>query len=108
MINEFQIKGLEKLLNSSLIKDIYPMIDHIKALYVEPKYYRDIIIFNIYLNDPSIDYDNMYRAGFDPHYMTDFHIKKYLPYMGIELDNIALDFIVRDPNGKIIYSYSNE
>ena len=30
MIKDFQIKGLEKLINSSAIKDIYPMVDHIE------------------------------------------------------------------------------
>ena len=30
MIKEFQVKGLEKLVNSAGIKDIYPMVDHIK------------------------------------------------------------------------------
>ena len=30
MIKDFQIKGLEKLLNSGVIQDIYPMVDNIK------------------------------------------------------------------------------
>ena len=29
MIENFKIKGLEKLINNSSIKEIYPMVDHI-------------------------------------------------------------------------------
>ena len=33
MVKEFQVKGLEKLINSSAIKEIYPMVDHINVRY---------------------------------------------------------------------------
>ena len=46
MINNFQIKGLEKLVNSSLIRDVYPMVDHINLIYVDQGYYKDKIIFS--------------------------------------------------------------
>ena len=38
MIKEFQVKGLEKLVNSAGIKDIYPMVDHIDIRYNGDKY----------------------------------------------------------------------
>ena len=110
MIEKFQIKGLEKLANSGLIKSIYPMVDHIDIYVNEDKggvtkrgYNR--LDFNIYLNDPSITSGNMYEMEFDPHYLIDRHIKQYLPY--INIDKVAIDFIVWGPEGDIIYSWNN-
>jgi hypothetical protein len=43
----------------------------------------------------------MYDANFDPHYLIDFHLKKYLPYFNI--DKVRFDFIVWGPDGDIIF-----
>jgi hypothetical protein len=58
MIDEFQIKGLEKLINTSAIKEIYPMIDKIIVRYEDTGASGfgmdlDILDFDIILNDPS-------------------------------------------------------
>ena len=108
MINNFQIKGLEKLVNSSLIRDVYPMVDYINALYVDQGYYKDRIIFNIYLNDESITEENMYQKNFDPHYLIDHYVRNYSKYVGIDLSDVKLDLNVRSPKGKIIHSFNNE
>ena len=108
MINNFQIKGLEKLVNSSLIRDVYPMVNHINLLYVDQGYYKDRIIFNIYLNDESITEENMYQKNFDPHYLIDHYVRNYSKYVGIDLIDVKLDLNVRSPKGKIIHSFNNE
>ena len=71
MIKDFQIKGLEKLINSSAIKDIYPMVDHIEINhdedFITQRGNRRIDV-DIFLNDPTITKENMYDREFDPHY----------------------------------------
>jgi len=58
MAEEFQIKGLERLVNSGVIKDIYPMVDHVELVYdveKQDKWTRnDHLDINIFLNDPTI------------------------------------------------------
>ena len=108
MIENFQIKGLEKIVNSGMIKEIYPMVDHIKINYEDTGasgFGLDIdqIDVDIHLNDPKISKDTMYDADFDPHYLIDYHLKKYLPYFNI--DKVRFDFIVWNPDGDIIYSW---
>lgn len=113
MIDEFQIKGLEKLINTSAIKEIYPMVDKIIVRYEDTGASGfgtdlDILDFDIILNDPSITQKNMYEKELDPHYLVDHHIKNYLPYMGIDKRTVNLDrIIIWNPNGDIIYSWKN-
>ena len=107
MINNFQIKGLEKLANSSVIMDIYPMIDYINILDddYETKRGNKRISLDIFLNDENITKDNMYDMKFDPHYLVDYHLKHYFPYFNI--DKVFIDFIVWGTNGNVIYSFKN-
>ena len=65
----------------------------------------DRFVLNIFLNDPTITKENMYEKDFDPHYLVDYHIKRYLPYFNI--DKVILKFIVWGPDGNIITSYIN-
>jgi hypothetical protein len=95
MVKEFQIKGLEKLINSSAIKDIYPMVDHIEIRYNGDLYAErggEEWSVDIFVNDPTITKENMYDKEFDPHYLVEYHIKQYLPYFNI--DKSVLNFIV--------------
>ena len=89
----FEISALEKLANSKLIRDIYPMIDEISVLYRE-----NVLWIRIDLNDSSITEQNMYEKGFDPHYLIDFHIRKLMKYLGIE-KSTPIDFVVIDTEG---------
>lgn len=107
MIDNYQIRGLEKLINTSAIKDIYPMVDHIRIRY-NPELgsgYKGIERFDIdiYLNDPTLNISNMYLREFDPHYLVEYHIKKYLPYFNI--DKVLMNFYVHDTEGNIITSF---
>jgi len=107
MIEQYQIDGLNKLVNSSVIKSIYPMVDSIVISQdgefgmPDGKYYR--LDVDIHLNNPDIDNENMYDMGFDPHYLVDYHLRKYLPYFNI--DKVIIDFIVWGPEGNVIGSF---
>jgi len=111
MIENFQIKGLEKLANSGIIKKIYPMVDRIKIHVNEDKQFKhhnwapDTIDVDIFLNDPTINKLNMYEMELDPHYLIDHHLKKYFPYFNI--DNVIVDFIVWGTEGEIVHSWKN-
>ena len=109
MIKEYQIKGLEKLLNNSgVLKEIYPMLDHIEIPYDNgtsgPKDF-DRLNIDIFINDPNITSENMYNKEFDPHYLVGHHIRKYMQYFNI--DNVVLDFIVWGPDGEIVTSHEH-
>ena len=108
MAKNFEIKGLEKLVNSSAIKDIYPMVDHIDIRYNGDKYAErgwGGLEIDIFVNDPTMTKENMYDKDFDPHYLVEYHIKKYFPYF--DIDKMVLNFIVWGPDENIIYSWEN-
>jgi hypothetical protein len=111
MIEPYKIKGLTKLLNSGVIKEIYPMIDRIVIRYddlAEETFGTewDRFDINIFLNDDSITKKNMYDKDFDPHYLVSHHLKKYFPYFDIE-DKVAIGFNVFNPEGRPIYMWRN-
>jgi len=105
MIENTQIKGLEKLLNSDVIKNIYPIVDKIevhnsnKPLDV----LEDTLHLNIYLNQP-IEYGDVFGniPQFDEHWMVDHHVRRLLPYLGIDNDKTLIRFSVYDTNMDMI------
>lgn len=94
---------LEKLTNSEYITNIYPMVDHIESeVTSEDDEYN--IHLKIYLNDLSINYDNMYQKGFDPHYLVDYHLLYLMKLVGINTKDIfQINITVINPDGEIIY-----
>lgn len=110
-MKDFQLKGLEKLANSGIIKNVYPMVDRIEIRVNENKQFRhhnwapETLDLDIFLNDSTITSENMYDMELDPHYLIDHYLKQYFPYFNIE--NTIVDFIVWDPEGNIIYSWKN-
>ena len=105
MINDSQIKGLKKLLNSDVIKNIYPIVDKIevhnsnKPLDV----LEDTLHLNIYLNQP-IEYGDVFGniPQFDEHWMVDHHVRRLLPYLGIDNDKTLIRFSVFNTNMDMI------
>ena len=105
MIENTQIKGLEKLLNSDVIKNIYPIDDKIevhnsnKPLDV----LEDTLHLNIYLNQP-IEYGDVFGniPQFDEHWMVDHHVRRLLPYLGIDNDKTLIRFSVFNTNMDMI------
>jgi hypothetical protein len=108
-MEDFQLIGLEKLLNSDTITKTYPMVDHIDIRmdedFITPRGNRRLDV-DIFLNDPTITEKNMYDYDFDPHYLVEYHIKNYARYLGIE-NKYVINFIVWGPDGDIIHSWKD-
>jgi hypothetical protein len=105
MIDKSQIRGLEKLLNSSLIKNIYPVVGEIEVHNTEnPFDYLDgTLHLNIYLNDPEVTKDNLWdKFNFDEHYFVDHHVRNLLPYLSIDNDKTSIRFSIYDTNFDMI------
>ena len=100
-------ENVTKIMNSDLIKGVYPMIDHIKVFLLwdgDEEYPLYDISLKIYLNDPDITTSNMYDKGLDPHYLVDNHMVLLLKFLGSSKHEIAQVYIrVIGPDGKVIY-----
>jgi hypothetical protein len=96
-------KLITKSFNQSNVKDIYPMVDHIDVYELEDINY---LILRIYVNDPEMDEKNMYDNDFDPHYLVDYHFRKFLPYIGVE-GNKKTGFAVVRPDGMVVTKWMN-
>ena len=110
MIDKFKIKGLEELANSGIIKNIYPMVDHIEIRHEDTGASGfgvdlDRIDIDIFLNDSSITSKNMYDMELDPHYLVEAYLKQYFPYFNI--DKAIVNFIVWSPDGEVIHSWEH-
>jgi hypothetical protein len=88
------IIGLEQFLNSGVIKDVYPMVDKIEVIKSDD---FGNMTFKINVNLDKMTEDNMYHLGFDPHYLVDFYIKKYLNFFNMK-QNGNLSFKVYKNN----------
>jgi hypothetical protein len=107
MMNKFQLDGLKKILNSDILKGIYPMLDNIDVWYMGTKNrqtWREIPMYRveIHLNDDSITTENMYEKEFDPHYLVDYHLRNYLNYLGVDKSSQLFSFNVYSPSGKLL------
>lgn len=93
--------GLEKLLNSSYIKDVYPMIDNIVIDSVNID--KGDLYYTVKLNISDIHYNTMYEEGLDPHYLNDHHVKEALTFVGLKLPNRSFD--VYKKNGDYLVGF---
>jgi hypothetical protein len=91
---EFVKSGLEKLLNSSFIKDVYPMVDSITIDELNEN--DGTLKYTIKLNTSSIMYNTMYDNGFDPHYLNDHHVKEALTFVGLKLPFRSFDVYLKN------------
>lgn len=100
-------KILDKLLNSDYIKNIYPMIDHIKTIVTwdgDEEYPFYDIDLSIHVNDPDMTTFNMYEKGFDPHYLIDEHMIYLMKYVGVQRIDIKQIYVsVFGPDNQNIY-----
>jgi hypothetical protein len=105
MINDSQIKGLKKLLNSNIIKNIYPIVDKIEVHNSNKPFdvLEDTLHLKIYLNQP-IEYGDVFGniPQFDEHWMVDHHVRRLLPYLGIDNDKTLIRFSVFNTNMDMI------
>jgi len=106
-IYDFQIKALEKLVNSGIIHTIYPMIDTIDVNVNNEniafgKLYPMIELI-IKLNDPEINSENIWNTSeFDPYYLIDKYLRELLPYIGINNKTTLVSFKAYSPNGELV------
>jgi hypothetical protein len=105
MDEEKLIKAFSKLINSDVAKSIYPMLDHIDIVEVNdnPNFIGYDMSVNIFLNDPTIDKNNMYSMNFDPHYLVEKHLKELSKYLGLEFHRIT--FKLFGPDGKLLLNW---
>ena len=101
------VKGLEKLINSDVIKSVYPMIDHIdiKNVKFNSNNFKSgyIINLDIVVDNPDITEDNMYDFDFDPHYLVDHYIRDLSQYLSIKI--FAIFFTVHNLEGDLIHEW---
>lgn len=105
MIDINQRKSLQKLINSDIIKNIYPVIGNIDVHYYESEssIIRDYLILDIYLNNPDANKDNMWdEFKLDQHYLIDHHIRKLLPYIGIDNNQTGFRYRIYDTDFNIV------
>jgi hypothetical protein len=105
MTDSTVIRGLEKLLNSSIIKNVYPVVGEIEVHNSENPFevLENTLHLNIYLNDPEADKDNLWdKFNFDEHYLVDHHVRNLLPYLGIDNDKTSIRFSIYDTNFDLI------
>jgi hypothetical protein len=100
------ISAFSKIINSDLLKSVYPMVDHIDitSLKKNPLFQGYDMQIKIYLNDPEIDKYNMYRLDFDPHYLGDHHIQNLSKYLGITIRSVG--FELYSPDGELFLDWS--
>lgn len=99
-----------RLANTSVIRDAYPMIDHIVVRVTEDDdgvYSLFIINMFIYLNDPKIKSHNIYEQKLDPHWLVDKYYVNLLKLAGIKKRDIFQIYIqVIDTEGNSIFNYA--
>lgn len=105
-IDNYQIRAIDKLVNSGIIHNIYPMIDTIDVVVNNEniafgKLYPMIELI-IKLNDPEINFKNIWETDFDPYYLVDKYLRELLPYIGINNNTTLVSFKAYSPNGELV------
>jgi hypothetical protein len=105
MGTEKLINAYSKLINSDILKSIYPMLDHIDIVRVKdnPNFKGYDMSVDIFLNDPTIDKNNMYNMNFDPHYLVEKHLKDLSKYLG--LDFYKITFKLYSPDAELLLNW---
>jgi len=117
-MNDKLITAFSKLINSDIIKNIYPMIDHIDIKNIEwvedgyketgflhrqkPGY---LINVDVVVDSPDMTHENMYDFDFDPHYLVDHHMESLSKYLGIDI--MGINFTVHNLDGYLISDSEN-
>ena len=89
------ISAFSKIINSDILKSVYPMVDHIDIVSLEKNLF--------YHNNPEINKFNMYKHNLDPHYLVDNHIQALSKYFGIKLRSVQ--FQVYGVDGDLIANF---
>ena len=91
-----------KLINSDIIKKVYPMVDHIDIVEIKklPQLSIYDLFVDIFVDDLDMTVENMYDSNFDPHWLTDHYLKNIAKYIGLSIRIIR--FNLYDTNGRLI------
>jgi hypothetical protein len=98
--SKYYNKGLSKLLSGKIIKEEFPMVDHIDCYVIDD---LERIYMKIHLNDDEINSENMWEKNFVPYLLT-VMVEKFLPYFGLS-KKYKFNYIVLSPSGESIYQY---
>lgn len=101
--NQYIVNALHKLLNSGIIKDIYPMVTDIEISDFNLE--DGILNLIIFVDTPNMTYNTMYDYDFDPFYLVDYHVERLLPYIGIKIPYVSFDVYRTD--GKYVAGYES-
>jgi hypothetical protein len=95
-----------KLINSDIIKKVYPIINHIDIVELRKLHLLDIydLSVNIFVDDVDMTVENMYDSNFDPHWLTDHYLKNIAKYLGLSIRIIR--FNLYDTNGRLIKTFN--
>ena len=109
MLSNQELKALNRITNSSLLKYIYPMVDSVDISYIGEGTIRGTLVYKykvaVYLNDDSITTKNMYDKKFDPFFLLFHYIGgEFLYYLGIPQGNNQFYIEVYSPDGSIVMS----
>ena len=109
MLSGQELKSLNKLVNSSVLRRIYPMVDRVDISYTGDGTIRGIQVYKykvaVYLNDDSITTENMYDKKFDPFFLLFHYISgEFLYYLGIPQGNNQFYIEVYSPDGSLVLS----
>ena len=112
MSREKELHLLNKVINTPIIKKVYPMVDNINVEVKEDSTGDEYLLFTINSN-VDFNFHDMYKSGLDPHYLIEYSIfklyKGILPdFKKIPYNNNTYNVIVKDPNGKVIYDFFRE
>ena len=95
-----------KLINSDIIKKVYPMVDHIDIVEIKklPQLSIYDLFVDIFVDDLDMTVENMYDSNFDPHWLTDHYLKNIAKYIGLSIRIIR--FNLYDTNGRLIKTFN--
>jgi len=99
--------ALTKLINSDVIYDVYPMVDHIDvkniSLVTGTNKTAYALTIDIIVNDSLMTKENMFDLDFDPHWLVDKYIVDLSKYLSISIYNVF--FTVHNLEGDLIYEW---
>jgi hypothetical protein len=109
MLSNQELRALNRIANSSLLKGIYPMVDSMDISYTGEGKIRGTQVYKykvaVYLNDDSITTENMYDKKFDPFFLLFHYISgEFLYYLGIPQGNNQFYIEVYSSDGSLVLS----
>lgn len=106
MENKVKKISLEKFLNSSFIKNIYPMVERIEITDLDEE--NGTMKYDVYLDTSDIEYKTMYENNFDPHYLNDHHVKEAINFFSMKIPFRSFDVYKKNRDYLVGYKETNK